>query len=109
MKLIKRYDRNHLAKVQGYKEIFERCRFKRGYFIEDTFGQSMVSCLKNSSCQEDFIHRHKKYGTFIYDPEKSIYLRHMNGRRLIEHLYFKEVFKSDEYDLENENAKKTFS
>lgn len=90
-RLLSWYDRNHLAKVSFYKTIFRTYRFKRGYFIEDTYGQYMLNYIKKSVDQEEYLQRHSELGTFIYDPEpKEVVLRHMNGRRLIEKLYFKE-------------------
>ena len=76
--LYTRYDRNHIAKVSKYKSIFENCRFKRGYFIEDTWGQSMISNLKSSSCQEQLFLRHEDYGTWLYThDDQTIYIRHL--------------------------------
>jgi hypothetical protein len=89
------YDRNHLGKTKEYVQIFKHFPFKKGYFIEDTYGQHYLNYLKNSKDQSEFLSRHKELGTFIYDPKdddiNQICLRHMNGRRLIENLYFKDL------------------
>ncbi len=86
------YDRNHLGKTQEYLNIFKEYNFKKGYFIEDTYGQYYLNYLKESSNQGEFLARHKEIGTFIYFKDSNeICLRHMNGRRLIKDLYFRNL------------------
>ena len=76
------YDRTHLCKKQTYKEIvFGHGYFKRGNFIEDVFGHVMMNDIRSSTCLEEMITRHNKYGCYLYEPSNEIYLRHLNGRK----------------------------
>lgn len=72
------FDRIHIARTDFYKTvIFNNNRFKKGDFIEDTFGHVMLNDCKNGSWE--------KYNAYMYCPNDGLQIccSHLNGRTYV--------------------------
>ncbi|KAI8818648.1 uncharacterized protein EV422DRAFT_559619 [Fimicolochytrium jonesii] len=77
------YDKPHLCESAHYKEnIFGQKFFRRGDFIEDTYGQHMLNTIKAPKDVQGKLAAWKEFGTFMYYPDNGAtrILRHVNGR-----------------------------
>ena len=73
------YDKPHLARAEYYRtQVFGHKRFKRGDFIEDTFGHTVLSESKAGG-----IESWKKYACWLWYPDNGLIptIRHLNGRK----------------------------
>ncbi|KAJ3166317.1 hypothetical protein HDU88_003541 [Geranomyces variabilis] len=76
-------DKPHVCATEHYKRrVFGQQIFQRGDFIEDTYGQMLMSAVKVPKTLEGKIAAWKTYGTFIYHVHDgaSRIVRHINGR-----------------------------
>lgn len=72
------FDRNHVGRTSFYREnVFQSGLIKKGTFIEDCYGQQMLTTIKANGLEA-----HAQYGCYYYDdlvPESMIH--HIDGRR----------------------------
>ncbi|KAJ3156099.1 hypothetical protein HDU86_004067 [Geranomyces michiganensis] len=76
-------DKPHICSTQHYKtRVFGLQIFQRGDFIEDTYGQMLMSAVKVPKTLEGKIAVWRTYGTYIYHAHAGAYriVRHVNGR-----------------------------
>ena len=73
------YDRPHLARTSFLKTfVFGNQRFRRGDFIEDKFGHTVMDNVKKSG-----LAGWKEYALWMYYPDQgqTVAVRHLNGRK----------------------------
>ncbi|KAJ3189802.1 hypothetical protein HDU85_000086 [Gaertneriomyces sp. JEL0708] len=81
------FDKPHLARTNHYRtNVFSRGFFKKGDFIEDTYGQYELKCIKEAGLKGDAegIAEWEQFGTFLYYPDDGKYraLTHLHGRAM---------------------------
>ena len=85
------YDSTHVVPVRFYLDVIfgdhefpgtkfaNKFRLRTGDFVEDKFGQAMLSYIKLHGMAKG----HPRFGTFLMSlPNKDIVVRHCNGRRV---------------------------